>query len=320
MSKISVIIPVYKVEKYLDKCVESVANQTYKDLEIILVDDGSPDNCPAVCDEWAKKDSRIKVIHKENGGVSSARNAGIDIAEGEYICFVDSDDFVRENYVQFLLSAIEETDADVSIMPFLYVGKTIQQKKVKNQLVRIDNMSLNEAKLVFSNDLMFGPVSKLYKADIIKQNKIKFPQNVHLGEDTIFVFTYLKYAASISFGEKAEYEYYTENSVATKKFWPEILRYINQRFEAFLSFFEAHKIEEQIKKEMLSVLAFESFEIATRRTFLRKPIKEFLKEYNEAYKFFSQFILQPFKKNQYLLHIAVDTGKQFLKNKIGKGR
>ena len=92
MSKISVIIPVYKVEKYLDKCIESVVNQTFTDLEIILIDDGSPDRCPEICEQWAKKDSRIVVIHKKNGGLSDARNAGLNIATGEFISFVDSDD------------------------------------------------------------------------------------------------------------------------------------------------------------------------------------------------------------------------------------
>ena len=92
--KISIIVPVYKVEKYLDKCVRSIVEQTYKNLEIILVDDGSPDNCPAMCDEWARKDSRIAVIHKENGGVSSARNAGLAACTGDYVGFVDSDDWI----------------------------------------------------------------------------------------------------------------------------------------------------------------------------------------------------------------------------------
>ena len=103
---ISVIVPVYNVEKYLDNCVESIVNQTYKDLEIILVDDGSPDNCPAMCDEWAKKDSRIRVIHKENGGVSSARNIGLDNVTGEYIGFVDSDDYLESNMYELLLQLI----------------------------------------------------------------------------------------------------------------------------------------------------------------------------------------------------------------------
>ena len=91
---ISVIVPIYKVEEYLNRCVESLVNQTYKNLEIILVDDGSPDNCPEMCDRWAKQDKRIRVIHKKNGGLSDARNAGMRIATGEYIAFVDSDDLV----------------------------------------------------------------------------------------------------------------------------------------------------------------------------------------------------------------------------------
>ena len=102
--KISVVIPIYKVEKYLDKCVESVVNQTYKNLEIFLVDDGSPDNCPKMCDDWAKKDKRIKVIHKQNGGLSDARNFGIEKATGDYIMFVDSDDYLDEKICETLLN------------------------------------------------------------------------------------------------------------------------------------------------------------------------------------------------------------------------
>ena len=112
--KISVIVPVYKVEKYLDRCVESIVNQTYKNLEIILVDDGSPDNCPAMCDAWAEKDERIRVIHKENGGLSDARNAGMDIATGDYIGFVDSDDWIEPDMYQFLMNNILENDSDIS--------------------------------------------------------------------------------------------------------------------------------------------------------------------------------------------------------------
>lgn len=118
--KISVIVPVYKVEKYLDRCVESIVNQTYKNLEIILVDDGSPDNCPAMCDAWIEKDERIRVIHKENGGVSSARNLGIDESTGDYIGFVDSDDWIEPDMYESLLNAIKNTDSDVAICGFYY--------------------------------------------------------------------------------------------------------------------------------------------------------------------------------------------------------
>ena len=97
---VTVIIPVYNVEKFLDRCVQSVVNQTYKNLEIILVDDGSPDNCPAMCDEWSRKDSRIKVVHKRNAGLGMARNTGIENANGKYIFFFDSDDYVDESIVE----------------------------------------------------------------------------------------------------------------------------------------------------------------------------------------------------------------------------
>ena len=112
---ISVIIPVYKVEKFLEKCVNSVLEQTYKNLEIILVDDGSPDGCPALCDELAKKDKRIKVIHKKNGGVSSARNAALDEAKGKYVCFVDSDDYIEPTYAEDLHKAITENDVQMAV-------------------------------------------------------------------------------------------------------------------------------------------------------------------------------------------------------------
>lgn len=110
---VTVVIPVYNVEDYLDRCVQSVVNQTYKNLEIILVDDGSPDNCPAMCDAWAQKDSRIKVIHKENEGAGLARNTGIDNASGEYICFFDSDDYVVPELVEECYRVADEKQADI---------------------------------------------------------------------------------------------------------------------------------------------------------------------------------------------------------------
>ena len=114
MDLISVIVPVYKVEKYLDRCVQSIVDQTYSNLEIILVDDGSPDNCGAMCDAWAEKDSRIKVIHKENGGGAQARNAGLDCATGEYIGFVDSDDYILPEMYEVLLGVLHSFDSEIA--------------------------------------------------------------------------------------------------------------------------------------------------------------------------------------------------------------
>ena len=111
-SKISVIVPVYEVEPYLRKCLDSVVNQTYQNLEIILVDDGSPDKCPAICDEYAARDERIQVIHKENGGVASARNAGLERVTGDYIGWVDSDDWIETDMFEYLLENAEKFGAE----------------------------------------------------------------------------------------------------------------------------------------------------------------------------------------------------------------
>ena len=112
---VSIIVPIYKVEPYLRRCLNSIVNQTYTNLEIILVDDGSPDGCPQICDEYAAKDKRIVVIHKKNGGLSDARNTGLDICKGEYISFVDSDDWVDEGYIEKLLSFTQKENADIAI-------------------------------------------------------------------------------------------------------------------------------------------------------------------------------------------------------------
>ncbi len=172
---ISVIVPVYKVEAYLDQCVQSLVNQTYKDLEIILVDDGSPDNCPAMCDAWAAKDSRIKVIHKKNGGLSDARNAGMAVAKGEYMAFVDSDDWVDTEMYEALLSRLEETDSDVASCGILRIWdengdrKRIEQGTGDHVLEQIPAMQA----LIRGSLLVMTVWNKLYRTSLIRD--ISFP-------------------------------------------------------------------------------------------------------------------------------------------------
>ncbi len=124
---VSIIVPVYKVEAYLDECVSSLAAQTYRDIEILLIDDASPDACPQICDAWAEKDSRIRVIHKKNGGAASARNAGLDAAGGTYVCFVDSDDVVSSRFVERLLAVLKNANADIAVCGFELWSKTDNQ-------------------------------------------------------------------------------------------------------------------------------------------------------------------------------------------------
>lgn len=184
MKKISIIVPVYKVEKYLDKCVESLVNQTYKNLEIILVDDGSPDECPKICDAWAKKDSRIKVSHKANGGLSEARNTGMDIATGDYIGFVDSDDYVSEEMYNILVKIIEENDADISAcQESTFNDENNPRFTVDNNVTIVDdvNAALNG---IINSELVLSFVwNKLYKKELL--NDIRFP----VGKNYEDVFT-----------------------------------------------------------------------------------------------------------------------------------
>lgn len=123
MPEISIIVPVYGVEKYLDKCVNSILNQTFTNFELILVDDGSKDNCPLMCEQYKEKDNRVRVIHKENGGLSDARNAGIEVATGKYIGFVDSDDYISYKMYEALYNAIEKNSADLSMCNFMCIGE-----------------------------------------------------------------------------------------------------------------------------------------------------------------------------------------------------
>lgn len=127
--KISIIVPVYKAEPYLKKCIDSILNQTFKDFELILVDDGSPDRCGEICDEYALKDSRIKIIHKENGGQSSARNVGLDIAQGEYIGFVDSDDWIEPDMYKKLFKVLKNDNVDMAICNI----NSIKDKKLRDR-------------------------------------------------------------------------------------------------------------------------------------------------------------------------------------------
>ena len=168
MAKVSVIIPIYKVENYLNRCVESVVGQTYSDLEIILVDDGSPDNCPQMCDEWENKDSRIRVIHKQNGGLSDARNAGLDICTGEYITFLDSDDLLSLNFVETLINVAQDTNADIVSCGLKRFYDKIE-KEEDNQEIKVysRDQSLKNAFVKQHNEFIVA-CAKLYKAEIFK--------------------------------------------------------------------------------------------------------------------------------------------------------
>ncbi len=186
MAKISIIVPIYKVERYLERCVKSIQNQTYKDLEIILVDDGSPDNCGKMCDAFAEKDNRIIVIHQKNQGLSAARNSGMAVATGEYIAFLDSDDWVNINMYEVMLNALIKYEADIVACDLLY---TYEHSKTNDELTEFDEILLNQKELL---RLTVDPThfagymgNKLIKKSVIAD--LKFDESLASCEDIDFI-------------------------------------------------------------------------------------------------------------------------------------
>lgn len=206
---ISVIVPIYKAESYLDKCIESIVNQTYKNIEVILVDDGSPDNCPKICDNWAKKNERIKVIHKQNGGVSSARNVGIENATGKYICFIDSDDSVENEYFEKFIKEIQNFELVVcgysKVLNGEKKGKVLFSNEARNVIPKNQIMNL------YQKVLISAPWAKFYQKSIIDENNIRFPEDMSLGEDMVFNFSYIDKIENIAIINESLYNYNLDN-------------------------------------------------------------------------------------------------------------
>lgn len=212
--KVSVIVPVYNVEKYLRRCLDSIINQTYQNLEIILVDDGSPDKCGAICDEYAEKDDRIVVIHKPNGGVSSARNVAIKESTGKYIVFIDSDDFVLPNYIAHLMSA---GNRDYVAAGCYVQNKQNEWSEWRNhpQKTSISQVKSNPELI---NTIPTGTVwARRYKRELIVSHSLSFHSDITRGEDTLFNCCYLKSCETISVIDAVDYMYQYNSTSATSK-------------------------------------------------------------------------------------------------------
>lgn len=200
---ISVIVPVYKVEQYLDKCVESILAQTYKNLEIILVDDGSPDRCGEMCEDWAKKDPRIKVVHKENGGLSDARNAGLDVATGDYIGFVDSDDWIDPEMYGTMYKAMGEYGADLAICCVEKVRKDgIFRQELGGTLVYSKQKVLYE--LICDEKVNSFAWNKLYRRELFQD--LRYPKG-RTFEDTLFTYKIFERVTRVVHVDHAFYHY-----------------------------------------------------------------------------------------------------------------
>lgn len=232
---ISVIVPVYDAEKYLKRCVESIQNQTYSKLEIILVDDGSPDMCPKMCDDFALKDARIKVIHKENSGQGLARNAGLAIATGEYVAFVDSDDWLDIDHIENLYNALQSENADIAIGALSTSdgqSNTEGKHRVKEGFYTGDRLKKNILLATLGPDTDFKQdvemdstcCGRLFRRSIIEKNNILYPsERTVVGEDMFFNVLCMHYSSSAVVVKEAGYYYFENQSSTTRKYNP--LRY-----------------------------------------------------------------------------------------------
>ena len=228
---ISVIVPIYNVEKYLDRCIYSIKQQTYKNIEVILVDDGSPDNCGNMCDEYVKQDSRFRVIHKQNEGLGFARNSGLDIARGEYVVFIDSDDFVKEEYIEKMYSEIKNKNVDTVVCGICkyYNKDRIIRKNFVDKVVYYENDEIIQNVLLAMiganpEDTSDTPISvsvwhELYSMEIIRKHNIRFhSEREFISEDIIFQIDYFKYSKKVAVIPDTLYYYFCaqEDSLSTK--------------------------------------------------------------------------------------------------------
>ena len=250
---ISIVVPIYNVEKYLKQCIESIINQTYKNIEILLVNDGSTDNCAQICDEYAQIDERIKVIHKKNGGLSDARNSGINIAKGKYIAFIDSDDYVSEEYIEKLYNAISENNVRIAQCNFV---------KVTDDNTEIEKIGYAEKNKIKSGYEMVKELytghwenilawNKLYDIGLFKNVRYPFGK-IH--EDEFTTYKILYEIQNVAIVEDCLYKYrQNDNSITGQNFKKKRLDVIIA-YEERMEFFEKNDEEELYQLSLISYL------------------------------------------------------------------
>lgn len=294
--KLSVVIPVYNVENFLDRCVQSVVNQTLQDIEIILINDESPDNCPQMCDEYAKQDKRIKVVHKENGGLGYARNSGLDVATGEYVTFLDSDDFVELNAYETLYNEVHANQLDICYFQHCrYINDGT--KIYKNNLVKeIEYVESNELVQRFLLNMVGAhPTEKkprdysmsvcmgIFRLDIIKNRNIRFVSEREIAsEDLIFHLSLLPYINKIGILPDVFYNYYVNSGSITNTYNEQkyirlikcldvVKEFLDRNFE--YNIYRGHYYSQMLRIYKV-ILKFESIDYKVSKANKKKRIRE----------------------------------------------
>ena len=256
--EVSVIIPIYNSENVLERCIDSVLCQSYKDFELLLINDGSTDSSGAICDDYAKKDNRIKVIHQANGGPSKARNTGLSIATGAWICFVDSDDWVEPEYIYGFLGRPNAVKEELIIQGFYDVYLDNDEKvitKKKHRFYDLNEVDIQNVKgLIVYNQLHRDgyPFCKLYNTQVIRENEIRFDQQISFAEDTLFLLKYLQFIKKMYFANDCAYNHTINASSLSCRYYDyktELWCY--EQISQLLDLFK-HRTEQEINAEIAS--------------------------------------------------------------------
>lgn len=228
MCKISVVVPVYNCEKTLSKCLSSVLNQTFKDFELIIVNDGSPDNSEKICREFEEKDKRVKYIRRENGGLASVRNLGLSEAKGDYLCFVDSDDYIDEAALSFMYRTAEKEKSDIVLCGY-YIenGKNVERNSCESVSIGKENINSHIVELK-SKNLIDPAWNKLYRLSFLKETDVQFPVGEYY-EDTCFNLKLLAFAPIITVCNECFYHYVLQMGSITRRYNEQKLEIIKER-------------------------------------------------------------------------------------------
>jgi len=289
---ISVIVPIYKVEKYLGKCIESIINQTYSNLEIILVDDGSPDSCPQICDEYAKKDNRIVVIHQKNGGLSNARNSGLNIAKGEFIGFVDSDDYIANDMYESLYNAIEDSNAQISICNYNKVnekGETVE-REIKGEIeedIKIFSREETIKEILHAKIIKSYVWQKLFKRECF--DTLRFPNGKNYEDIAISIKSLENVDKIVGINKHLYYYLYREDSIDRSKTEKNIEDAIKISYERY----------KYVKENYLNVQEYNVYSLITRILWTYRDIKKM----NYMYLYYNEKYLEIIEelKNDFLI-------------------
>lgn len=247
---ISVIVPIYKVENYIRKCIESILNQSYRDIEVILVDDGSIDSCPEICDEYAKKDSRVKVIHKTNGGLMSARQAGVQAATGDYVGFVDGDDWLQTDMYEKVFGAISKYAPDMVVCEFFNAFEN--KKEVSSQILKKPFYVKQELekeiypKMLYSGryyDFGIFPCcwAKVYKKELLKKHLLTVTTKIKMGEDAAFTYPCLLDSSTVCYIDEPLYNYRITSQSMSNAYDSDLENTILIPYEILKSCFEKYR-------------------------------------------------------------------------------